>query len=223
MEQSVEPGIYRHFKGGIYEVKGVAFHSETEEPLVIYQPLQSEPRLWAQPVVMWKETVLQDGLEQHRFRFLADDLEELDSKPRFRMIEDVVDAMEICGTELFCDTDNQYFVDRESNRVVSLESLQPLDDEVFDEKRYILIEKDDGSNYEMMEDFVEGSIYTIRDREKLREAINGRGAFKRFRSTIQRLGIEDAWYAYRDMRMRCAARVFCQDNGLSWGLELLAP
>ena len=34
-----EPGRYRHYKGGEYELVGVARHSETLEPLVIYRPL----------------------------------------------------------------------------------------------------------------------------------------------------------------------------------------
>jgi Protein of unknown function (DUF1653) len=29
-------GLYRHYKGGEYEVIGVARHSETHEPLVVY-------------------------------------------------------------------------------------------------------------------------------------------------------------------------------------------
>jgi hypothetical protein len=32
-------GAYRHYKGREYEVIGVARHSETHEPLVVYRPL----------------------------------------------------------------------------------------------------------------------------------------------------------------------------------------
>ena len=32
-------GLYCHYKGGQYEVLGVARHSETLEPLVVYRPL----------------------------------------------------------------------------------------------------------------------------------------------------------------------------------------
>ena len=34
----VRPGRYRHYKGGEYEVMGVARHSESLEPLVLYLP-----------------------------------------------------------------------------------------------------------------------------------------------------------------------------------------
>ena len=36
------PGRYRHYKGGAYEVLGVATHSETEERLVVYRPFMAK-------------------------------------------------------------------------------------------------------------------------------------------------------------------------------------
>jgi hypothetical protein len=50
-------GRYRHYKGGEYEVVGVARHSETLEPLVIYRPLYNPvglpADLWARPHAMF--------------------------------------------------------------------------------------------------------------------------------------------------------------------------
>ncbi|MDC8785938.1 DUF1653 domain-containing protein [Roseateles koreensis] len=46
-------GRYRHYKGGTYEVIGVARHSETQEPLVIYRPLYNDSGLWARPHAMF--------------------------------------------------------------------------------------------------------------------------------------------------------------------------
>ena len=40
------PGKYRHFKGGEYELVGVARHSETLEPMVVYRALYGEGGLW---------------------------------------------------------------------------------------------------------------------------------------------------------------------------------
>ena len=50
--RTIEPGTYCHFKGNEYEVIGVARHSETEEPLVIYRALYGEGGLWARPLSM---------------------------------------------------------------------------------------------------------------------------------------------------------------------------
>lgn len=61
------PGKYRHFKGGLYEVIGVARHSETLEEMVVYRALYGEGGLWVRPAAMWNETVTRDGVSYRRF------------------------------------------------------------------------------------------------------------------------------------------------------------
>lgn len=51
------PGIYRHYKGQSYEVLGLAHHSETEEPVVVYRALYGEYGLWVRPLSIFNETV----------------------------------------------------------------------------------------------------------------------------------------------------------------------
>lgn len=63
----IKPGKYRHFKGGIYEVLGVARHSESGEPMVVYRALYGEGGLWVRPAGMWEETVERDGYRGPRF------------------------------------------------------------------------------------------------------------------------------------------------------------
>ena len=64
----VHPGRYRHFKGGEYEVVGVARHTETDEPLVVYRPLYGDaPGLWVRPLAMFTETVTHAGQQVPRF------------------------------------------------------------------------------------------------------------------------------------------------------------
>lgn len=70
---AVVPGRYRHFKGGEYQVTGVARHSETEELLVVYTPLYGERGLWVRPLAMFTESVVHDGVEQPRFVRVGDD------------------------------------------------------------------------------------------------------------------------------------------------------
>ncbi len=69
----MKAGRYRHFKGGEYQVQGVARHSESGELLVVYTPLYGEGGLWVRPLAMFEETVLRDGREQPRFEFLGTD------------------------------------------------------------------------------------------------------------------------------------------------------
>ncbi len=68
---SLTPGRYRHFKGDDYEVIGVAIHSETREPLVIYRPLYGNGGLFARPLAMFTEIVERDGKRQERFRYVG--------------------------------------------------------------------------------------------------------------------------------------------------------
>lgn len=61
------PGIYRHYKGSLYEVMGTAQHSESEEPLVVYRALYGDYGLWVRPLEMFVESVTKEGHTQPRF------------------------------------------------------------------------------------------------------------------------------------------------------------
>ena len=65
-------GKYRHFKGGEYEVLGLATHSETDEPLVVYRALYGEQGLWVRPLAMFLETVERDGQIRLRFEYIGE-------------------------------------------------------------------------------------------------------------------------------------------------------
>ena len=68
----IKPGRYRHFKGGEYEVYGVAKHSETGEELVVYRTLYGERGLWVRPLTMFEETVEREGKIQPRFIYIGE-------------------------------------------------------------------------------------------------------------------------------------------------------
>ena len=69
------PGRYRHYKGGAYEVLGVATHSETEERLVVYRPLYGEGALWVRPLAMFVEWIEVDGERRPRFAIEGEEAE----------------------------------------------------------------------------------------------------------------------------------------------------
>ena len=50
-------GIYRHYKGNLYEVLEIAKHSETEEELVVYRELYGDYGVWVRPLGMFTETI----------------------------------------------------------------------------------------------------------------------------------------------------------------------
>ena len=65
-------GRYRHYKGGEYEVLGVARHSETLEALVVYRPLYNDTGLWVRPYAMFFERGRARGPRQPRFAPLVE-------------------------------------------------------------------------------------------------------------------------------------------------------
>jgi len=68
----LQPGRYRHFKGGLYEVVDVVRSSETLQPMVLYRALYGEGGLWVRPYAMFVEQVDLAGGNQPRFARLDD-------------------------------------------------------------------------------------------------------------------------------------------------------
>lgn len=55
--KSIPNGYYEHYKGGLFEVVGIAKHSETLEPMVIYK---HDDVTWVRPAIMWYDKVKDD-------------------------------------------------------------------------------------------------------------------------------------------------------------------
>lgn len=75
--KKIEPGIYKHFKGNLYEVIGTAHHTETLEEVVVYRALYDSAEfgknaLWIRPVKMFLETVQKNGKTIPRFKFISE-------------------------------------------------------------------------------------------------------------------------------------------------------
>jgi len=68
----IKPGLYKHYKGKIYEVIGVAKHSETLQELVVYKATyQTEgTNLWVRPAKMFSENVIVNNTTVPRFEKL---------------------------------------------------------------------------------------------------------------------------------------------------------
>ena len=72
----VKLGKYQHYKGQYYEVIGVGKHSDTLEEYVVYRGLYNSEEfgnnpLWVRPKKIFEETVVVDGKEVPRFRFVG--------------------------------------------------------------------------------------------------------------------------------------------------------
>lgn len=65
-------GLYEHYKGKRYRVRGLARHSETLKEVVIYECLYENDlgKMWVRPLEMFMEDVVIDGKTMPRFRCL---------------------------------------------------------------------------------------------------------------------------------------------------------
>lgn len=82
-KESIQPGIYQHYKGPRYLVMGEVTHSETEETLVLYRALYGERGLWVRPAMMFTEQVEIEGELQPRFALVKaspDPLSDIDAE-----------------------------------------------------------------------------------------------------------------------------------------------
>ena len=70
--EAFKPGRYRHFKGNEYRLICLAHHSETQEPMVVYQALYGEQGIWVRPAEMWGEHVERDGYSGPRFQYIGE-------------------------------------------------------------------------------------------------------------------------------------------------------
>ena len=65
-------GTYKHYKGNVYEVIGIAKHSETLEEMVVYKSVV-DGQIWVRPKEMFLENVEVEGKKIPRFAFLTED------------------------------------------------------------------------------------------------------------------------------------------------------
>lgn len=65
-------GIYKHFKGNLYELLCVAKHSETLDDMVVYKALYGDGDTWVRPASMWNEQIEHDGKMVKRFQLVEE-------------------------------------------------------------------------------------------------------------------------------------------------------
>jgi hypothetical protein len=71
--EKVKPGKYKHYKGFICQVIGVAKHSEDrdQELVIYYHPDENgNDQLWARPIEMFKEEVVTENYKGPRFEYI---------------------------------------------------------------------------------------------------------------------------------------------------------
>ncbi len=74
MNSEIKLGLYRHFKGNLYTLLAIAENSENpEEEMAVYRSESEPEKYWVRPLKMWCETVIRDGVEMERFKYIGND------------------------------------------------------------------------------------------------------------------------------------------------------
>jgi hypothetical protein len=90
-----------------------------------------------------------------------------------------------------------------AKRIVSTDRFKPLPT------------KFDVHEWGIMQDF-SSSVESEDIRDELSRAIHGAGAFRNFKDTVRRLGIESVWFAFRTEALRQIALDWCEENRIAW-------
>ena len=60
MQEITVGKIYQHYKGNKYKIIALAKHSETNEEMIVYEPILTG-NIWVRPKTMWNEIVDDKG------------------------------------------------------------------------------------------------------------------------------------------------------------------
>jgi hypothetical protein len=153
--------------------------------------------------------------------------------PAIVHLKDIVDALEMQIDEYssFLDLDtgkvetlpDDLLQEVEESDETEGENLEDGQDEEWEiAKRIVstdrfaaLPTKFDVHEWSIMQDFAH-SVESVGIREDLLHAIHGTGAFRMFKDTIRRHGIEPLWFAFRTEALRQIAIEWCEENQIAW-------
>ncbi|HXX24024.1 MAG TPA: UPF0158 family protein [Terriglobia bacterium] len=145
-------------------------------------------------------------------------------------LSDVIEAIESANNEsasyLDPDTGEIVYVTDEMRRRVENDEIDdapqwmrddlPKVREALESNRFLILPtKRDVHEWAIMDEFSREQK-NDRVREELLDAIHGSDAFRTFKSTIRRLGIEKAWYRFRDEAIKEIAREWLEENHLRY-------
>lgn len=67
-------GVYKHYKGDLYIVEDIAYHSENLEKIVVYRALYGDNKLWCRPYNLFVDEI-NKNVQKYRF-----ELQKIESK-----------------------------------------------------------------------------------------------------------------------------------------------
>lgn len=130
-------------------------------------------------------------------------------------LTDIIDAIEMM------DQDSEYFLDKRTGEiewvndmVMSITEKEEIYDRLDEDGFYRLPTSFDIRDYDIMENFV--YMLSGKAHDRLKSAIQGRGAFRRFKDSIRQLNLEQEWYDYQAAEYKKLAARWCEDNDIEY-------
>lgn len=147
------------------------------------------------------------------------------------LLKDIVEALEAVGDEVFSYANRatgevRTVTDEELRYAEGGDDTNDLPEwqrdsvaqarEVLESDDWLpLPSKFDIHEWEIMDDFARSLSDSAHGAEVI-DAIHGSGAFRRFKATIRRLGIEQSWFAHRAQALENIARSWLQEHDLEY-------
>ena len=130
-------------------------------------------------------------------------------------LDDIIEAIEMM------DEYSEGFLDKETGEIDVINEMymdRQEQDEIYDRLDehgfFRLPTQSELRDYDCMEEFIYDQPEQLRDR--LFTAIQGRGAFRRFKDTVIDMGIDKDWYTFRDNSHKRKAARWCEENGIEY-------
>ncbi len=225
-------GIYKFAGGGLFELMYNAKNADGADA-VVYRPYGGGEDV--------RVGLPKDWLENGGYRFLGANWDEIDAKPSFRLVEDVVAGMQMSTDE----TDG--YIHLPTMRVVTIEkkcvraveecdknaeliertpkweqqSLRDALNLIWHEETYLpLPNKSDFSEQQVMEKFID-ELGDESVQRPLYEALCRGADAQEFRTECFRLGLDSIWFGFRERCARAFVRGWLSAHDIDWTSELI--
>jgi hypothetical protein len=137
--------------------------------------------------------------------------------------------IQINGTFSYINTETGEVITLSEEEIRAVEDEKPIENfpdwqkeniekagEILEDEDGIYLDftlRNDYHEYDIIEEFI-GTVMDEEIQDALYEAIQGRGAFRRFKDGIIGHGVEKDWYAYKDKKIKELVIEWCKEHDI---------